>query len=491
MISLDRQASGYYQSMSLLQFNWTTARAVLLGLTLLTALAMLSTQPQGPFDARTYQLAGDVELQFPWQGAWLEPFAAPAHALAGEPDVHVAVVSTGLWIIGMAALWRTRREWRSGRRLSGAGLGAVGKTVLWALSAFLLYLTFVLLIPLPSWQLRPTSPDRVIADLHTHSYLSHDGLVSPEENLRLHLDRGFDVVAVTEHNYSVAAHDALWISRQHPDLPAVLPGMEAHAPDDRGFLLAVGWQPYSARWVDHWQWHSSKQPVIAMAWRLSAADVHHLAAEGVDGFEIANAGHPNEPQEVRAAILAESQQRGLVMLAASDWHGWGGLWRTWNVVHIAGADQMSHEQRAQAVLAALQERRGVDIQPVVAGYMGPPSWWQTLFAPVSAVVRYAQELSPVRVAAWWLWAIVWWGTAALLRRLRVNPYRALAVAVGGVLGVIVLWRGIQLLATRPAGFAGYHMSLIVGGWGVVLGAAVLLVIGLWLLRREGWSSPVA
>jgi len=442
-------------------------------LLLLTLLALLPVNPEGPFDARDYQPAQGVELNFPVAGALIEPLLAPGMALAGEPDVRIACVSTLIWIIATTAGFSLyRQRFRKSRPISACMFHMLLATAA-ATGFFLSYLSFILLVPLPGWKLITTDPDLIVADLQTHTVYSRDGLVTPAQNLALHRARGFDVVAFTEHNNPAGTLISTSHSHNDKTAPYAITGTEVRDPD-QAFVLSIGWLPEQDKWTEQWLRDLDKQPVIALAWRLSVADVRRMAAAGLSGFEIANAGHPDIPLPVRNAILEEAEKRNLVLVASSDWHGWGGFWRTWTTIKVPGAAQLSRADQAQAVVTALQQRRAHDIQPVVAGYLGPPSLLQILFAPFSAILRYGMELSPLRIAMWWLWGGVILLLGWQLQKSSLRPVQILTATLLGVLGTGLLIQSIRMLTLTLPGMAAGETLSEVGSWGAVLGGLSLL-----------------
>ncbi|HFC53792.1 MAG TPA: hypothetical protein ENJ43_05110, partial [Gammaproteobacteria bacterium] len=365
-------------------------------LLLLTVLASLPFDPQGPFDARDYRRAAGVELEFPLSGVVLEPLLAVSAALGGEPDVRIAAGATLIWIVVLTPLLLLAGRVRRNGGIRPADLLAAVAAALAGGGLFLCYLGFVLLVHLPGWKLVTTDPDLIVADLQSHTVYSRDGLVTPLQNLALHRGRGFHVVAFTEHDSPAGTLASTAFSRQDEELPWAIGGTEVREPGG-AFVLSVGWIPRQRLWDPEWLTGLERRPVVALAWKLTVPEVRRLAEAGLSGFEIANSGHPDIPLEVRDAILEEARRRGLVLVASSDWHGWSGLWRTWTTVRVAGAARMSRVEKAEAVVEALRQRRGADIQPVVAGYLGPPSLLRTLFAPFSALLRYGMELSLLRL----------------------------------------------------------------------------------------------
>ena len=180
--------------------------------------------------------------------------------------------------------------------------------------------------------------------------------------------------------------------------------------------------------------------VVAMHIDLLAEDIERLTADGIDGFEIANFGHPELSESTRAALLGAQTTHRIALLANSDWHGWGGFARTWTVVkpaHAAGS-------RAEQVIAALRDRDPERIVPIVSQVIGAPSVLRGIFAPVAEIVRYATELTPARLVSWWAWTIVLVWLAARLRRAQVSPGRCFLGLGLVVLGVPISLRAAQL-----------------------------------------------
>ncbi len=472
------------------------------GLSVITVLAALPFAPEGPFDPRDWSRVHDMRLEFPAAGALVEPVASLGHAIAGAPDVRVAAASAFVWVLvvgGGASLVMALR--RGGppiltalRTLGGAGA---------CTGVFLVWVGFTLLVPLSSWRLVNERDDVVIADLQSHTFASHDGLVSARENLAWHGARGYDVVAVTEHNDARGGLEAEALSEMRALGTGVIPGVEWCEPGG-GYLLALGLDgakrppvmtgstAFAVSFCDEvHRVHSGA--AVALPWKVSPEDVRRLAAAGIDGFEIANAGHPDTPPDVRAAILDEAKKRGLVLVASTDWHGWGGFARTWSAVRVPGARELTPGARARAVVAALRERRPEDITPVVAGYMGPASTVRAIFTPVVEFARYAMELSPLRVIAWWVWAGAILGAAEFLRRARMRPGRTLLASTLAILGSGLVYEGTRLLGAWAAGVRAAAFLARVGGWGLALGlvafATAATLVALELRRRRMGILP--
>jgi hypothetical protein len=361
-----------------------------------------------------------------------------------------------------------------------------------------LYVLFVCLVPLPGHSLVVTDPNAIVADLHSHTLLSHDAIVSQRENLAYHRERGYAVVGITDH------HSGIWqtraFARAEVPAPEIVRGVELRiwgADLRRGYLLALGLQqdlPFTYQNYDLLTDDGIREfiafvknvhggAVVAMYVNLSANDVERLAAEGVDGFEIANFGHPELTPDTRKALLAVQASRGSALLANSDWHGFSGFARTWTVVRPANAAGSPGER----VVGALRARNPESIVPIVSQMIVAPSPLRSIFAPVAETVRYAAELSPARLMSWWGWTMipVWMG--ARLRRAGVSPGRCFLAAgllvLGGPLAFRAAERGTAVLSGAPHSFA--LAVAAVGGAAGIAALAIAAIIAHEIINGNG------
>ena len=196
-----------------------------------------------------------------------------------------------------------------------------------------------------------------------------------------------------------------------------------------------------------------------------------LAAEGVDGFEIVNCGHPLR-LDLRQQLLDAWRTRGLVLVASTDWHGWRGLTRAWTVIRAPGASSFSHPELATVAISKLRERYGTDVIPVVAGYMGAPSLMRAIFSPVAETLRYAQELSPARVLSWWVWVWALFGLWVFLRRIGLSPGGVLLALLVGAMGLGLIFAGFSLMGQGAGDAAPFSVKIAIIT--ITVGAAAFL-----------------
>ncbi len=461
---------------------------MVLGLMVLTVLACLPYRPQGPFDARNYaRLAGMRVEQHAWT-ALIEPFFAPTRIVAGAPNFLFAGLSLLIWVFLGAGVWGMFAEFRAGKKKKGALRIALAgiRSALIASSCLLLLIFLFVMARVPGWRLVVDDPNRVVADLHTHTVISHDGLVSMRTNLDWHTSCGYDMEVFIEHD-NLVDHVIRGLKPSEASrMPAFLSGLEVHT-GPRAMVIAVcrnpdvklGSSENTASFVEKVHRDCGGAVIVVTLNNLRAGDVVRLADDGVDGFEIANCGHPGLTPDLRREVLDVCRARGLVLAADTDWHGWTGLTRTWNVIKVTGAAGLSRSQRAAAVLDRLKQHESADIIPVVAGYMGRPSGVRSVFAPVFETIRYCMELTPARVLSWWVWAFASFALSILIDGRGLRPGDILPALLVWGTGVWLVLAGIsELMQGRGTTGFGVHVGLITIGVGVTaFGVATFRGVG--------------
>lgn len=469
------------------------------GLTVLTLLSCLPYTPQGPFDARDYtRVAGMRVEQQQWE-ALIEPLAAPLQILAGAPDLRVSGVSALIWLFLGAGAWGMFAEFRSQRKRARFAIVLKGiRSAFVAAVTVMLVIFFFVTARTPGWRLVVDNPDLIVADLHSHTVKSFDGLMSTKTNLELHASCGYNVVGLTEHDRLFTPDTEKPAGSSSDLLPAVIAGLETHTGpramvlglcrDPRVHLTEPGpdlSQDRTSMFARQIHEDCAGAVIVVTLNELRTGDVARLADAGVDGFEIANSGHPDLRPDLRQEVLQTCRSRGLVLIASTDWHGWSGLARTWTVIKAPWACALSRTQRAALVLRKLREHDSADVIPVVAGYMGEPSLLRAIFSPVAETLRYAQELSAARVMSWWFWVSALFVVWVLLQRIGVRPGGVLLALLIAGTGLGLIASGVSLIGAGTAGTESF--SFRIGLIALTAGAAAFLaslVKGLSMARKR-------
>jgi predicted metal-dependent phosphoesterase TrpH len=174
------------------------------------------------------------------------------------------------------------------------------------------------------------------ADLHVHAFPG-DGVLSAWDLRKEAARRGLDVIAITNHNQSIAA--SLPVGSNRDSLPLVIPGQEVTTPAFHlaavGVRRVVDWRLSLSEVID--AVHSQGGVAIAAhplrdSWRVSAPD----AMARLDGAEAVSRGRDRE----RGRQIAEFYSRGrqlnpsLAAIGSSDFHAVAPLGRSLTYIAV-------------------------------------------------------------------------------------------------------------------------------------------------------------
>ena len=301
-------------------------------------LLVTAIHPLSPLvDAITGSAPGDADFDRP---TLYVMFAPLSNVLDGLTFFSLARAQWALlvWVVGLAAwgaLWRgpvsvpvtTRR--RIARALLGPGI-----VILLAAAAVLL--------PRPVPRLVTTSGAGTVIDYHAHTSASHDG--RPGWTLARfaawHARQGFDASYVTDHN--VIYDGSL---PPPPGTPiSLLPGVEWSV--YRQHVVAIGpvdpiardsFGQSGARMMRIFS-TIERQGALGIAslpeyWRNYRDELGTFVVAGVDGFEIVNCSPKGLafPARGRRQVVELAAGHNLLVVGASDNHGWGQATCVWNL----------------------------------------------------------------------------------------------------------------------------------------------------------------
>src|SRR5881398_2339705 len=329
----------------------------LLALVLVSALAPLPPLVDAVSGAPPY----DVDLVRPATYTVLAPLSDVLDALT--------FLSLGrawwfllTWIVALS-VWGLLRAGPPRRRVLRATLGPLGVVVL-GLAA--------VLVPRPVLRLVPADSTLTVIDYHAHTAASHDGRPgwTARDLARWHAAQGFGASYVTDHN---VIFDDDTTSYAIPLLPGV-------------------------------EWSVSEQHVVALG-PVTMIDraAYNGDTPGALGF----------PAPARARVLELAGEHDLLVVGASDNHGWGRATCVWNV-----SSPSAHGFRSNRILARPIALAQADWQPWTAAYTQP---WLML-----------RGLSWSERSSWLTWLLV------------ILIYRAVPRRQGDPGGIGILARSLSL-----------------------------------------------
>ena len=388
-------------------------------------LLLLATaiQPLPPLvDTVTGSAPGDVDLELPISYVLFAPLSNTLDALTFF-SLPRAAWAFAIWI-GVVAVWGALRPVPAAmtfrRRVVRALLGP-------ALVIVLVLAAAVLPRPVPRLV---NSGEGTVIDYHAHTNASHDG--RPGWTLAKlaawHAQQGFEATYVTDHNVvydgSLPAPAGTSVS--------LLPGVEWSVHQQH--VVAIG--PVEALPRDSFTVSTARmlrifaaierQGALSIAslpeyWRHHWEDLDAFVTAGVDGFEIVNCSPKalGFPAELRRQVIALASTHDLLVVGASDNHGWGAVTCVWNVSQ-PGAPGI-HTNRVFARPLALVQGE-----------------WAPWTAPVTQGWFLLRSLTWSERVSWITWVLI------------ILLYRALPRRQGQSAGIGILARSLGRPSRRQA-----------------------------------------
>ncbi len=381
----------------------------------ITVLEILPVGTYGLLNAATYMPLNNFTLVIPKMNHVFSPFIGIPIYLSTDHYLKQESIALFVWGLFFVLAFVFIK-----RRYSKLFVYVIGY-----IFAFSLFIGYILFTPFPLLRI---APDRnyCIVDPHSHTFYSHDGLVSPIQNLNWHAKQGFDAWFVTEH-YNIKGGIA------EQDLSMTTPyksmiGEEIRVKDDPHYFLALGitssvagWCPKCPSTVKDLADAVHKQGgalVLALWWLDGKIDFNHYVHDGVDAFEIANAGHKQYLiSGVRTMTYKFSQKYHIPLLASSDWHGWGNYAYTWTAFYIPGYAEYNLPQLQHIIISMLRSKQNKSIIPIIYDY--PHQYWGTarfIFAPFFDFYYYFSTLPFVDYMSWIVWTILLWTLYTIYRK---------------------------------------------------------------------------
>ena len=278
-------------------------------------------------DAVTGSAPGGVELHRPVLYVLFAPLSTTLDALTFF-SLARAQWAIAVWALLLAA-WGALRPGAMRRRVGRAVLGPV---------ALIALAGAAVLLPRPVPRLVASDTAATILDYHAHTMASHDGRSgwSPARLARWYARQGFEAAYVTDHNTVFEG------SRSH-DIP-LLPGVEWSV--HRQHVIALG--PVETVVRDSFGGSTPRMlrlfaeierqggwSVVSLPeyWRNHRDDLDAFIIAGAKGFEIVNCSPKGLAfsSAARRQVLGLAARADLLVVGASDNHGWGQVTCVWNV----------------------------------------------------------------------------------------------------------------------------------------------------------------
>lgn len=434
--------------------------------------------------------ATGVAIRIPPLQIILEPLAGPLLFISRADAPLPLYLWTIGWLFMLSLAWQSlmwrRQQHHSWRRAAAAGLRRSLARLPFLLMIAVALLLLVIFLPFPAITIDPGDEELVLVNLHSHTYYSHDGLISPSRLLQWHRRNGFDAFFLTEHNHHGRTL-ALAAAQARGELPAKPLILAGHEYSGSNHLLLLGLtrdfdsKDYSDRAaVD--SAHSQGGAVVLPHWFSPHRNTRPLAeylAMGIDGVEIVNQGEGlYYPEAALQQLRLAAANHGLLLTGNADYHGYGPTCLVWNALRIPGWRQMERAEAGQAILEVLRRRDQTRLEVLIyRDRTAIPAGRQWL-SPWITALDYFRSLRCPQLLSWLVWAAMLAGARRLLsgvpQRLRLRPQPGELLTIAGMLAaVLTILTALWMLSQVPLLGEENRIFLEYGLWLAGTGALIL------------------
>jgi cytochrome c biogenesis protein CcdA len=397
------------------------------------AVLILPGRTSSVVDSRDQAPPTGVTLELPATYVVTSPLSRILDTLTLLSNPQSIALLVAVAVIVVAALFATRA--RSKRRPWVRIL--IGFAIV--LAAVIVLEAMVIFMPRPMGRLEVANPDVVVVDFHTHTLHSRDAnqRFTPENRREWHRDGGFDVGYISDHVRFGGAVEAAMRNprragdgvselsavegRYHRIMSTIMLGLtqaDTNVLDSKGHLLPG--TPASGR-----------TPVTIVA--LPNRNLDSLTVETLDsvphfsGIELIDAaprglGQLDREEERIRALAAKLR---LMLVSASNNHGYGRAAAAWNLMTIPGWRDLSPDSVGRLIERPFHER-DLGAVMIVKRLRPRTHGFQVLFTLPVAVWQTLGSLTRTERVVWIAWIWAGWLIVILFRSRKLSDVNSIS-----------------------------------------------------------------
>lgn len=283
---------------------------------------------------------------------------------------------------------------------------------------FLVFVSYLIFFPLPKYRIVPSSPDIFVADLHSHTDYSHDGLAGAGDSIKWHIEHGFNGWFITDHEINGAVYTRELAAKGHTGAK-IFTGEEVRDKYGNALLslgLAESVSGYSGRETREIvkAVHGKGGAVlVAHWWGRKGSRLSELGSAGVDGFEIFGHTSPPLDAETHRMITEFCRKNKLIAAGGSNWHGLGSMNDVWTCVRIPGWQKYDEHSLEREIVRIIRCRETGNIDVFSLSRNQPQTVLRFIFEPYVGLFLYFTGLNLKQTLIWAVWiTVLFWGIRA-------------------------------------------------------------------------------
>jgi hypothetical protein len=368
---------------------------------LVVGLNILVRFPIRIINAVTLEAENAFTVHVSWIRALIEPFVGFQLFLLRAREPLEEYIALWVWLfllLGIVLLIKLRMQFLKYWFLSvPAVVGLAYFFIMW-----------MIFWPLPSNTIVNETDNAILFNTHAHSHFSHDGLITPAEQMAWHDRNGFDALFLTEHNHNSKTLELVQLQQRGeiPHHPHIMSAIEFSGSNHMVLLgltdslITFGKKDALIIKETHRQ-----GGLIGLAHWFDGRNnsLDHYVNLGVDGFEIANQNQIAYPMETHEKIVKMCADNQLFIIGGADYHGYGPACNTWNAMSITGWNELDHSSRTAKIMTGLSAGKNQVLYYSDRRIYGTGNLW---LSPLNNIVDYFRSLNGFQVLSWVVWCLL-------------------------------------------------------------------------------------
>lgn len=230
--------------------------------------------------------------------------------------------------------------------------------------------------------------DIIIADFHSHTYYSHDSIASPIKNIIAHINAGYNLLAITDHNEYKGVIKTQRILPFFKNKIRIIPAQEVTMNDGTHILV------YGAGAMKKYN-HPSIEYLRLENAILISEDASFEKVNMIDGFEIYSQSKKCLNYGNIGKMLNYCYSKELILLAGTNFHGYGFL-QVYTLIPSISVNLTNNE------LINLLKKERKKIKTAILHDLT----FNRKISPILFPICYFAQLNLNGVLSWWLWSCI-------------------------------------------------------------------------------------
>jgi len=283
---------------------------------------------------------------------------------------------------------------------------------------FILFIIYTVFTPFNKIKLHPlinkiNTDNYFIVDFHTHSFFSHDGIVSPEQNIIFHKKYNFNGIFFTDHNINEVNLIKKFTKKYNF---YVFNGEEIQDKNNNALLIlgcttTLYLKSKNTEEIIKNVHKLGGIVIIAHWWQQKGFELEYFKKCNIDGFEVFGHTRKHLTIDDRLKLLKFCKENNFIMLNGSNWHGWGYKNDLWTLVKIENWHKYNDEFLEKKIIEFIKNKKthkfiNITLFDYSDNYYIYNNLTGFVFEPFLGIYKCLREFNIHKIISYFFWIFI-------------------------------------------------------------------------------------